>query len=77
MSGKNYRHCIGVSVFIEHFSIGTLPALKSASPIGVSKGRSQMSMSFVPARQAAVSFAGAFIVAMLFVTAAVGPLPLV
>ena len=33
-------------------------------------------MSFVPARQAAVSFAGAFVVAMLFVSAAVGPLPL-
>jgi len=33
-----------------------------------------MSMSFVSARQAAASFAGAFIVAMLFVSAAVGPL---
>ena len=36
-----------------------------------------MFMSLVPTRQAAVSFAGAFIVAMLFVSAAVGPLPLV
>lgn len=36
-----------------------------------------MFMSLVPARQAAVSLAGAFIVAMLFVSAAVGPLPLV
>ena len=36
-----------------------------------------MFMSLGPARQAAVSLAGAFIVAMLFVSAAVGPLPLV
>ena len=36
-----------------------------------------MFMSLVPARQVAVSLAGAFIVAMLFVSAAVGPLPLV
>ena len=36
-----------------------------------------MSMSFVSTRQAAVSFAGAFVVAMLFVSAAVGPLPLI
>ena len=36
-----------------------------------------MFMSLVPVRQAAVSFAGAFVVAMLFVGAAVGPLPLV
>ena len=36
-----------------------------------------MFMSLVPARQAAVSFAGAFLCAMLFVTAAVGPLPIV
>lgn len=33
-----------------------------------------MSMSFVPARQAAASLAGAFIVAMLLVSAAAGPL---
>ena len=36
-----------------------------------------MFMSLVSVRQSAVSFAGAFIVAMLFVSAAVGPLPLV
>ena len=36
-----------------------------------------MLMSLVPVRQAAVSFAGAFLVAMLFVSAAVGPLPIV
>ena len=36
-----------------------------------------MFMSLVPVRQAAVSFAGAFVCAMLFVSAAVGPLPLV
>jgi len=30
-----------------------------------------------PARQLAVSLAGAFVTAMLFVSAAVGPLPLV
>ena len=36
-----------------------------------------MFMSLVPIRHAAVSFAGAFICAMLFVSAAVGPLPLV
>ena len=36
-----------------------------------------MFMSLVSVRQAAVSFAGAFVVAMLFISAAVGPLPLV
>ncbi len=36
-----------------------------------------MFMSLVPVRQSAVAFAGAFICAMLFVSAAVGPLPLV
>ena len=36
-----------------------------------------MFMSLVPVRQAVISFAGAFICAMLFVSAAVGPLPLV
>lgn len=30
---------------------------------------------FSPSRQTATAFAGAFITAMLFVTAAVGPLP--
>lgn len=34
-----------------------------------------MFVSLVPVRDAAVSFAGAFICALLFVTAAVGPLP--
>ena len=33
-----------------------------------------MFFSLVPVRDAAVSFAGAFVCAMLFVTAAVGPL---
>lgn len=36
-----------------------------------------MLLTYIPARQAAVSLAGAFITAMLFVTAAVGPLPLI
>ena len=36
-----------------------------------------MFMSLVPVRQAAVSFAGAFLCAMLFVSAAVGPLPII
>ncbi len=36
-----------------------------------------MLLTSVPVREAAVSLAGAFITAMLFVTAAVGPLPLV
>ena len=35
-----------------------------------------MLVSLSPARQAAVSFAGAFVTALLFVTAAVGPLPI-
>jgi len=34
-----------------------------------------MSMSFVSARNNAVAFAGAFLSAILFVSAAVGPLP--
>ena len=32
--------------------------------------------SFAPARQTATSFAAAFITALLFVSAAVGPLPI-
>lgn len=36
-----------------------------------------MIISLVPLRHAVVSMAGAFICAMLFVSAAVGPLPLV
>ena len=35
-----------------------------------------MFVSTLPARQAAVTFAGAFVTALLFVCAAVGPLPL-
>lgn len=35
-----------------------------------------MIFSLVPVRDAAVSFAGAFVCAMLFVSAAVGPLPI-
>ncbi len=35
-----------------------------------------MFISTSPARQIAVSFAGAFISALLFVSAAVGPLPI-
>ena len=35
-----------------------------------------MTFSFVDSRQLAASFAGAFRTAMLFVSAAVGPLPL-
>jgi len=47
-------------------------------PFGVTKkGDFEMLTSLVPVRQAAVSFAGAFLVAMLFVSAAVGPLPIV
>lgn len=76
--GTTSRYLPSHTVFIEYFVIGTLPALIAASPIGGgSKGRIQMFMSLVPVRQAAVSFAGAFVVAMLFVTAAVGPLPIV
>lgn len=41
------------------------------------KGNFEMLLTSVPVREAAVSLAGAFITAMLFVTAAVGPLPLV
>ena len=36
-----------------------------------------MTFSFLDSRQLAASFAGAFLTAMLFVTAAVGPLPIV
>ena len=36
-----------------------------------------MFFSFNSTRDAAVSFAGAFLTAMLFVSAAVGPLPIV
>ena len=36
-----------------------------------------MLSNYTPAREAAISLAGAFLIAMLFVTAAVGPLPLV
>lgn len=36
-----------------------------------------MLLAYTPARQAAISLAGALITALLFVTAAVGPLPLV
>lgn len=35
-----------------------------------------MFVALNPIRQAAVSFAGAFIVSLLFVSAAVGPLPI-
>ena len=35
-----------------------------------------MFFSLVSARDTAISFAGAFVCAMLFVTAAVGPLPI-
>ena len=35
-----------------------------------------MTMSMLDTRQTAVSFAAAFLTAMLFVTAAVGPLPI-
>ena len=35
-----------------------------------------MFVSLVPVRDAAVSFAGAFVCALLFVSAAVGPLPI-
>ena len=41
------------------------------------KGNAAMLLTYIPARQAAISLAGAFITAMLFVTAAVGPLSLV
>ena len=75
MSGEIPKTHVAIIVFIEQTSIGTLPALNAASPIGGDQqGDLIMSMSFVPARQAAASFAGAFIVAMLFVSAAVGPL---
>ena len=35
-----------------------------------------MFMTFIPARDAAVSLAAAFLCALLFVSAAVGPLPI-
>ena len=54
-----------------HFSIGTLPAMMIASPIGGSKkGVIEMSFSFVDTRQLAVSLAGAFVTSLLFVSAA-------
>ncbi len=36
-----------------------------------------MTFSFLDTRQLAVSFAGAFLASLLFVSAAVGPLPIV
>jgi len=36
-----------------------------------------LTFSFLDSRQLAVSFAGAFLTAMLFVSAAIGPLPIV
>lgn len=48
----------------------------AASPIeGSKKGRYKMTFSFLDTRQLAVSLAGAFITSLLFVSAAVGPLP--
>lgn len=48
-----------------------------ASPIGGDKkGVSTMFFSTISTRDAAVSLAGAFLTAILFVTAAVGPLPI-
>jgi hypothetical protein len=44
--------------------------------VGRQKGKKTMQLSFVSARQTAVSFAAAFLAAMLFVSAAVGPLPI-
>ena len=67
-------------VIVEQFSIGTLPALKDASPIGGDKkGVSTMffsTISTISTRDAAISLVGAFLTAILFVTAAVGPLPI-
>ncbi len=62
--------------FIAEIPIGTLPASLVASPIGGDKkGVFIMFFSFNSTRDAAVSLAGAFLTAMLFVSAAVGPLP--
>ncbi len=44
--------------------------------MGVTKGSYTMIFSLVSARDTAVSIAGAFVCAMLFVSAAVGPLPI-
>jgi hypothetical protein len=49
-----------------------------ASPIkGSKKGDAKMTYSFLDTRQLAVSLAGAFITSLLFVSAAIGPLPIV
>jgi phage shock protein C len=64
--------------FARQFRFGTLPALvKASSHWGVQKGVQPMLVSFSPVRQIAVSFAGALIASLLFVSAAVGPLPFV
>ena len=44
---------------------------------GSTKGRIPMFVTADSTRQLAVSLAGAFLTAMLFVSAAVGPLPLI
>ena len=44
--------------------------------MGSQKGRMSMFVSLNPFRQAAVSFAGALIASLLFVSAAIGPLPI-
>ncbi len=45
--------------------------------MGSPQGRLQMSVSLYSARNSAVALAGAFLTAMLFVSAAVGPLQIV
>src|SRR5687767_2767945 len=56
--------------------IGTLPAIEGrASLKGPTKGRLHMFIAADP-RQIAASLAAAFVTAMLFVSAAVGPLPI-
>lgn len=47
------------------------------APLGIKKGRMRMFASLNQSRQVAVSMAAAFVVSMLFVSAAIGPLPII
>ncbi len=64
---------------IQQNPIGTTPALLKGWPSSGSRNKREcqtMFATFDVARQTAVSLAGAFITALLFVSAAVGPLPI-
>ena len=65
------------TVLQRQIQIGTLHALMMSSPImGSPKGRMSMFVTANPLRQVAVSFAGALIATLLFISAAIGPLPI-